>query len=355
MTNVMEALDQAEVIERKLRRLTEDLADHLHLPASQRDSGQIAAHWSAIDRLRPKMQAVGATLRKAERPVRSRLKAAEYRSQRPRYEMARDVLRRLRDWDEIGCIVKRHQDPVRTPLLVLRPPRRQDPLLTQIYEALHRLANPATQDPAAYTCGSYADIALPIAPFDLLMSAAYRVGLARSPRRALRFLDVGCGGGTKVFAATRYFAQADGLELDPGYADAARRTLNRLGPTRSEIIKADALCFDRYADYDVIYFYRPLKSDLQLAELERRILETARPGTILVAPHDAALAARPGMVCTQLEGPIFVTGLTPPEAIRLKQDAEATGIEILSRSAHRSFDTGHWAPILDAASFGAGP
>jgi protein-L-isoaspartate O-methyltransferase len=260
-------------------------------------------------------------------------------------------MRRSREWDEMERIVQRHLDPQRKPLLPTSEVTGRDVLLTQLYSALHRLANPTAQDPIAEDHGCFADIAFPILSFDLLMSASYRVSLALNPRRAPRFLDVGCGGGTKVFAATRIFSQADGLEFDPGYADAARRTLQIIGASSSEIFHTDAATFDSYSDYDVIYFYRPMQSDALMEAMEERIIEKARPGTILVAPYDAKPGARDGVNCAQIEGPIFVTGIEQADADQLRYDAEATGTEILSRSADRSFDVGYWAPILDAASF----
>lgn len=351
MKTTTQVLDQADEKERDLTLLTEEIADMLLRPASSRDSRRLAHLWEDVARMRSGMRVIGGSLRKIEKPVRGRMAAAEYRDRRNSYDRARTFQRRLRQWDEIERLVQRHVEPERTPLLGRPLPTRKDALLTQIYEAFHRLANSVSQDQQALDHGCFADIALPIQPFDRLMSASYRVGLAQDPRRALRFLDVGCGGGTKVFAATRFFAQSDGLELDPGYADAARRTLHMIGASRSTIIQADALTFGAYSDYDVIYFYRPLRTDALLAEMELRIIETARPGTILVAPYDVSLAVRPGMPGAQIDGPIFVTGMKQAEADQLRQDAEATGTDILDRSAHLSFDAGYWAPILDAASF----
>lgn len=39
------------------------------------------------------------------------------------------------------------------------------------------------------------------------------------------------------------------------------------------------------------------------------------------------------------------------DADQIRQDAELTGTDILSRSDERDFDTGYWGPILDSASF----
>jgi protein-L-isoaspartate O-methyltransferase len=269
-------------------------------------------------------------------------------------------MERLWLWDEVEQIIHRHLEPERQPLLPKLQRTRQDDLLTQLYTALHRLANPNRQDSTALDHGCFPDIPMPIQSFELLMSAAYRISHVLRPRRALRFLDIGCGGGTKVLAATRFFEQTDGLEYDQTYADSARRTIQIIGKPNSSIFHADALTFDSYSDYDVIYCYRPLRTDALLETLERRIIRQARPGTILIAPYtvlqsprDNKIFCRPGIDCAKVEGPLFVTGIEQADADQVRLDAEATSTEILVRSTDRDLDTGYWAPILDAASFNA--
>jgi protein-L-isoaspartate O-methyltransferase len=350
-----QALQQAEELERDLTLLTKKVALALQKPASRRDPSDLATAWSEVTCLRPQMQAIGRFLRKIDKPVRKGMISRDYRAQRNLYERARNFARLLREWDEMDHIVHRHLDPDRKPLLPVSQVPGNNALLTQIYTALHRLANPNPQGQFAQDHGCFSDIALPIQNFDILMSAAYRICLAQNPQRGLRFLDVGCGGGTKVFAATRFFRQADGIEYDQGYADAARSTLQTIGASTSKIFHADATTFEAYADYDVIYFYRPLQTDALLDMMEQHIIGQARPGTILVAPYDSSFSVRPGMNCAQVEGPIFVTGTDQASADQLKIDAEATGTDILGRSEDRVFDAGYWTPILDAASFnGAG-
>lgn len=351
MRKMTQVLDQADKLERELVLLTEKIAHVLQKPASSRDPRHLADTWAEMTHSRPEMKAIGRSLRKIKKPVRKGLKRSEYLAQRNLFERARSFIRRLREWDEMDCIVQRHLDPEKKPLLPTSPVTGHDAMLTQIYTALHRLANPVPQDQLAVDRGCFADIALPIQNFDLLMSATYRICLAQNPHRVLRFLDVGCGGGTKVFAATRFFRQADGLDYDQGYVNAARRTLQIIGASGSKIFHADATTFDAYSNYEVIYFYRPLQTDALLEAMEQHIIGQARPGTILVAPYDSSFSTRAGMSCAQVEGPIFVTGIDQAGADQLRIDAEATSTEIMSRSADRVFDAGYWAPILDAASF----
>jgi len=351
MLTTTKALEKAEKLEGELALLTEEVARSLRKPASRRDTRHLADSWSEINRMRPQMQSIGRLFRKIKKPAAAVMDVKDHRTQRKLYEQADGFLRRLQAWDEMELIVQRHMDPERKPLLPSSPVYRRNTLLTQLYTALHRLANPVTQDSIARDHGCHPDIAFPIQSFDLLMSAAYRIGLAQNRQRPPRFLDVGCGGGTKILAATRYFRQADGLEYDQGYAESARRSLQIIGLTNSTVFHADALVFDAYSDYDVIYFYRPLRSDAHLETLEQRIIALARPGTILVAPYDGLLNGRTGVDCAKIGGPIFVTGIEQADADQLRHEAEATGTGVLNRSADWAFDTGYWAPILDVASF----
>jgi protein-L-isoaspartate O-methyltransferase len=350
MKTLVQTLSKAERLECELNLLTENVGDILRRPASRRDATQLGEAWLKVEDTFSRIRLLGGPLRKIKKPTRKRLKRLEYRAQHDDYIQARDVIRRLKAWDDMVRIVQRHLDPVRTPLLSQLHVTEPDPLLTTIYRALHLLANPNEQGQQAQDLGCFSDIPLSISHFDMMMSAAYRVGLAQNPRRAMRFLDVGCGGGTKVLSALCYFRQADGLEYDEKYVESARRTLQLTGAENSAIIHADAMTFESYSDYDVIYLYRPLRTDALLEKLEQQIMRQARPGTILVMPYRFA-AARAGIDCARIVDPVFVTGIGQAEADNLREDSEATGTDILNRSSDQDFDAGYWAPILDAASF----
>lgn len=345
------ALVKAEKLERELTSLSEKIAGNLQQPASRRDTRQIADSWFEVERLRPRMNSTFRLLREIKKPFRSRFKPRDYRAQLQMYRQAQGFVKRFRMWSEMESLVRRHMDPEKSPLLPKNPPGGQNALLKQIYKALHLLANPVNQNSRARDHGCYTDIAYPIQYFDQLMSAAYRSCLAQHPQPHPRFLDVGCGGGTKVIAASRFFRWADGLEYDLGYVNSARRTLQIIGAPYSRIYHADALLFDSYSDYDVIYFYRPMRTDALMEALEQQIIRRARPGTILVAPYGAGLFGRTGVDCAKVEDPIFITGVSQADADQIRQDAELTGTDILSRSDEHDFDTGYWGPILDSASF----
>lgn len=116
----------------------------------------------------------------------------------------------------------------------------------------------------------------------------------------LRFVDVGCGIGTKLIAVHSHFAWSSpfshitGIEINPKYVDAARLLIQaskcNLGyhyplgdpKTKVQVHNMDALkC--TYKPFDVIYFYCPLcKPELQV-KLEERILKTSKKGAFIIA------------------------------------------------------------------------
>lgn len=347
------ALRAAAACQTALHELAHGLAPLLAVPASARDGAAIADAWQAIERHRPGLSRRYRTLRKLSLRRRAnggtdRLPPALQRALARQTEALRQ---RLNLWHPIADLVARHAAPSAVALLPGRPGTEGDPLLDMVYKALHRLANASAQSEHAEAHGCFADIPMPIRQFETLMRAAYRIALAQGRTGALRFLDVGCGGGTKMFAASRFFAQCDGLEYDPGYAAAARRTLRTIGAVRCRVLEGDALTFDGYGGYDVIYFYRPMTDDALLDRMERRIFGQVPPGTILVAPYNPFLVSRRGMDCARVVDPIFAPGLSQRAADGLRADAERTGWDIVRRSGDFGFDPGFWGPILEVASF----
>jgi len=98
------------------------------------------------------------------------------------------------------------------------------------------------------------------------------------------FLDVGSGIGTKLAVAQELFdLEAMGIEYDPvmaGYADDSGRVT----------LTCDALKYEGYDRYDIIWMYRPFRDPLSQAKLEHKIYEAMKPGAIIAG---AALCAPP--------------------------------------------------------------
>jgi SAM-dependent methyltransferase len=198
---------------------------------------------------------------------------------------------------------------------------------------LHRVVNPNTQSDLAKDAGCYADIPLSCQEFLAHCHAAFRVALAQKRPRPLRFLDVGCGGGIKVLLAAEIFDNSHGFDLDPAYVEAAEAMLSQLDAPHCEVSQGDALRFEDYGAYDVIYFYQPMSDDTQLEVLEARIVEHARPGTILIAPYLRWFQRAEALNCGRVEGAIYLAKTAQGDADRLRGFAEQIGPQITARAS----------------------
>ncbi|MDO9526122.1 MAG: hypothetical protein Q7J57_11425, partial [Gemmobacter sp.] len=262
-----------------------------------------------------------------------------------------DVRNRYLRWRDINAALTFLNEwkgaPLYPPPASAHDLRHQQQLVTDAaFLALHAILNPTRQDPGAQDHGCFEDIPLPPSEFTRHIHAALRIALARQPTAPLRFLDVGCGGGIKVLQAAQCFALADGLEYDPGYVEVARSMLSSLLQDRAQVFHADALTFDRYGDYDVIYFYRPMRDPDLLIQLEDRILAHARPGTLLIAPY-ASFGRRPGLPCEHMEGSVHIAGLDSAGAADLYRRScqiALTTRQIQYRAHPRN---GYLAPLIE--------
>lgn len=91
-----------------------------------------------------------------------------------------------------------------------------------------------------------------------------------------RFLDVGCGLGSKLLQAQMFgFTDITGLEIFTPYADFARQL------TGMTIINVDAFKFDRYDEFDLVYMWWPRVEDEDQANLERFVESRMRPGSTI--------------------------------------------------------------------------
>jgi SAM-dependent methyltransferase len=104
-----------------------------------------------------------------------------------------------------------------------------------------------------------------------------------------RFLDVGCGLGGKVWIADALGFSSFGLEINPAYARIARECVGA-----DRVFCSNALSFDDFSSYDVIYFYNPMPS----AELETAILNAAKKGAIIY--HAIELQTNPARPFSRL-------------------------------------------------------
>ena len=109
--------------------------------------------------------------------------------------------------------------------------------------------------------------------FARLLFAAWNV----TPGR--RFLEVGCGIGTKMALAESVGFNAHGIEILPDLvAEALREGLN--------VVEADARFWRGYADFDTVYVNHPLLDQTAEQEFERELHRVMKPGSVLVAVND---------------------------------------------------------------------
>ena len=93
-----------------------------------------------------------------------------------------------------------------------------------------------------------------------------------------RFVDVGCGKGRVLawWLEKKLPGTATGIELDPFVAGVAREWLKRYPEDRVRLIEGDALKQD-YAEYTIIYIFRPFAKEFLIKFLERLESQLTHP------------------------------------------------------------------------------
>ena len=114
-----------------------------------------------------------------------------------------------------------------------------------------------------------------------------------------RFLDVGSGTGEKPFLAYALgaFERCDGLEINSGTVAIANFLSQSIEPSIAYPIEhrvANALEFDDYGSYDVIYMYRPFRETRLMGRLMRHIGLQLAPGAVVFDVLDGKVALRRG-------------------------------------------------------------
>jgi protein-L-isoaspartate O-methyltransferase len=362
----MELLDDIDVLEREFDTLvahvTRDCAeiatelarplpcDSARIIACQR---RITGYVRDVSALLPKLNIAESRLA-AE--ARARAEAEGGRPLLPprwyTLRMRADRLRSdMNQWHEIQALIAQQAPPIPQPLYWASDGRpaaavTQADVSDTLFNSLHKLLNPQSQDAAAYDHGCYPDIGLSNSVFLEHAHAAYRAFLAQRRRHGARFLDVGCGAGLKVVSAVEFFERADGIEFDVGYADTAKALFDAMGLGQCHVMQADALTFEAYGDYDVIYFYRPMRDEAAMRALEARIVEQARPGTLLIAAYGGFAARHADLGCGRLDGHVYVAGANEAQANELRNAAEHIGVSVRRRETKLQ---GLWEPLLAAS------
>ena len=93
-----------------------------------------------------------------------------------------------------------------------------------------------------------------------------------------RFLDVGCGIGTKLMLMDRLGWQTAGIERIEEYANHARE----LNPA-ARIVTADLIDVGEFTA-DLVFMYRPAKDDDLEEKVEAHVLAHTPPGSVMFWP-----------------------------------------------------------------------
>ncbi|MEM9586899.1 MAG: class I SAM-dependent methyltransferase [Planctomycetota bacterium] len=94
---------------------------------------------------------------------------------------------------------------------------------------------------------------------------------------ALRFLEVGCGIGTKCELVRLLGVSATGIDLLPEYVELAKKVF-----AECAFLHANALEFD-YHGFDIVYYHAPFFDDHLIESLESRVLSQLPVGGVLIA------------------------------------------------------------------------
>jgi SAM-dependent methyltransferase len=258
----------------------------------------------------------------------------------------------LNQWSLMRDMVRRQvaQRRKRIPLYEKQPSglaQVQAAASDDVFDWLHAVLNSEQQTEDAYESGCFADIALPNSVFHKHLHAAYRVLLAKGQTDRMRFLDVGCGGGLKVLSALRYFKEADGLDFQQSYVDSACHLLDRAKAKAARAFQADALTFEGYGDYEIIYFYRPIRDNAKIIEMERRIVDLAKPGTLLIAPYCGFAERSKELKCGRVAGQVYMAKTSQRQADQWRRRAEQTGVAVAYAEEKRVPTI--WTPLLEAS------
>lgn len=325
--------------------LRRDLLDRVALmtgclgPRPGRNSAQLAllvAHTHQIVHAGHRLLAEAPQLRAADEATATRNQARQMKVTAA-WAMLNLPLARMRldlnSWSPVETMIRRQIGRVRRALI--EPAESlpdtalvRDAVSDLLFAQFHSLLNDLPQDAAAEAHGCFADIPLSQSLFLRQVHAARRCLAVLDPGGLTRFLDVGCGAGLKVISAAPFFDRAAGLEYDPGYADMAARLFRALPHDRCRIMRGDALHWDGWEDYHVLYFFRPLRDDAAMARLEQRIALALPPGRLLIAPYRIFATRAEALGCAHVAGHVWLTGHSPARARQLRRAAELIGTDI---------------------------
>lgn len=212
---------------------------------------------------------------------------------------------------------------------------------------LHDYLSPPRPNPEDWV-GRHNDIPLQFTLFAQLMQLARRTALALNRQAPMTFLDVGCGVGLKVLQAAEFFEVAQGLEYDATRVVVADRLIQHPRRVKDGVFEGDALAYDGYGGFEVIYAYKPVSFEELLIRMEKRIVAQARPGTVLVMPYVEFAGRYESYGLGRVADMVYVTGYGNRDMKPLLQRIARIGFIVPDDPALRNFDEGFVAPLANA-------
>jgi SAM-dependent methyltransferase len=109
-------------------------------------------------------------------------------------------------------------------------------------------------------------------------------------RQDIKFIDIGCGIGTKLVFAQSEKIQVFGLEYNFQYCKFAKQVVLGLRPlswrNNESVICADALTWPRFDAFDILYFYRPFADANKEMQLEKHVFQSMKVGSTIIRYGD---------------------------------------------------------------------
>ena len=212
---------------------------------------------------------------------------------------------------------------------------------------LHDYLSPPRPNPEDYV-GKHNDIPLPFTHFAQLMQLARRTCLAVGRKAPLSFIDVGCGVGLKVLQAAEVFEISQGLEYDATRVVVADHLIHHMRRSLDKVFQADALDYEGYGDFDVIYTYKPFSSMDLLIQMEQRMIEQAKPGTVFVMPYFEFEDRYEAFGLGKVSRLVYVKGIADCDMKPLLRRIANIGFIIPDDPNFRNLDEGFVAPLANA-------
>ena len=271
------------------------------------------------------------------RTARRELKAAKFR---------------LQGWTRCRSVISAQLPLERRELTSTQDVQVMDQIVSVMLDAVHRIANPAANMQAADADkhGCTPDIPSPMNLFSIMIGSAHRICLVLKKQRPLRFLDVGCGGGIKVLAATTCFDFCDGLEYEKQTVTTGRQFLELLEIEQCKLIHGDALEFLNYQDYDVIYVHKPMMEIDKMVEMEEQIISQVKPGTVLLTAGDLYTDDPRSKGVQRLTFNIYITGMSEGRASEIFKAAEYMGQMVPGFRPRKLAKPAYWKPLIEESA-----